>query len=264
MRDRMNAHRVLGMACMRQGELLQAEAHERTVLEIAEREGTPFEQGHALIEVANLMVAFGPLRFEPALELYSRAAELFASGEDYGSQARVMMNRAVLEWTAGRMDEALKHLTVAIEAADRSRSPRWIGYCHINLAQLQVELGRTDLARPALERATQVLSAVGDGFADQQIVMTRGMIAHADRAFELAEANYRESLGKARHLHLPSEVSEVLWRLAQLFHDRGDDARSREWLADARAHGLLDHHPDFVPRVAALERSLAASPDRGC
>jgi tetratricopeptide (TPR) repeat protein len=257
MRDRMAAHRVLGVVYMRQGDLRQAEAHHRAALEIAEREGTPLEQGHALIDVANLMVPAGPVRLEPALELYARAAKLFGEGEDYGSRARVLMNRAVLEWMAGRTDDALNDLAPAIEAAERSRSPRWIGYCDINLAQLQVELGHTELARPALERAVQVIAPIGDGFADQQVLMTRAMIAHAERSFDTAESIYRESLNLARTLHLPSETAEVLLRMAELSHDRGDDAEARERLAEARASGLLDHRPDFAPRVAALEQSIA-------
>jgi tetratricopeptide (TPR) repeat protein len=261
MMDRMAVHRVLGVVYMRQGDLRRAEAHQRAALEIAEHEGSPIELGHALIDLANLMVPAGPVRLEPALELYARAANLFAEGGDDGARARVLMNRAVLEWMAGRTDDALKDLAPAIEAAERSRSPRWISYCYINLAQLQAELGHPELARPPLERAIQVSAPIGDGFADQQIVLTRGMIAHADRSFDTAEANYQESLNLAFKLHLPSEASEILLRMAQLSHDRGDDPRARARLAEARASGLLDHRPDFAPRVAALEQALSTPPN---
>jgi len=261
MRDLMAAHRVLGVVRWRRGDLRQAEKHHRAVLEIAEREGTPLEQGHALIDVANLLVPSARVRFEPALELYTRAADLFAKAEDFGARARVLMNRGVLEWMAGRTDDALQDLALAIEAAERSHSPRWIGYCHINLAQLQVELGRPELARPPLERAIRVLTPIGDGFAEQQIQMTRGMVAHAERSFDTAEEDYQESLRMARNLHLPSETAEILFRLAQLSHDRGNDAEARERLAEARASDLLDHRPDYAPRVAALDQSLAAPPD---
>jgi len=260
MLDRMAVHRVLGVVYMRQGDLRRAETHHRAALEIAEHQGTPLELGHALIDVANLMVPAGPERLEPALELYARAADLFAEGGDHGARARVLMNRAVLEWMAGRTDDALKDLAPAIEAAERSRSPRWICYCHINLAQLQAELGHPELAWPPLERAVQVTAPIGDTFADQQILLTRAMIAHADRSFDAAEAEYQKSLHLAFKLHLPSEASEILLRMAQLAHDRGDDSRARDRLAEARASGLLDHRPDFAPRVAALERSLSAPP----
>lgn len=261
-RDLMATHQVLGEVYMRFGELPKAEAHQRAALEIAERAGTSLDREKSLVNLANVLMASGPGRFEPALELYARAANLSGEGGDYVGRARVLMNRAVLEWTAGRTDEALGDFTLAIEAAERSHSARWIGYCNINLAQLQAEQGRTALARPPLERTVHVFAAIGDDFIEQQILMTRGMIAHADREFDQAEANFLESLALARKLHLPSETSEVLLRLAELSHDRGDDSKAREQLADARASGLLDHRPDFAPRVAALEQSLAAPPSR--
>jgi tetratricopeptide (TPR) repeat protein len=259
-RDLMAAHRVLGAVHWRRGDVREAEAHQRAALEIAESEGTPLEQGHALVDVANTMIREGPTRFEATLELYARAANLFAQGEDHGARARVLMNRAVLEYGAGRTEDALKDITVAMESAERSRSPIWIGYCHINLAQWQTELGRTELARPLLERAVQVLSPSGDRLADMQIMMTRAMIAHADRAFDAAEDHYQEALNLSRSLHLASEISEVEFRLAQLSHDRGDDAEARARLAEARASGLLDHRPDFAPRVTALEQAFASPP----
>ena len=257
LRDRMDAHRVLGVVCMRMGNVRQAEAHHRAVVEIAEREGTPLELGHALIDVANLVVTSDPVRFKIALELYTRAAKLFGESGDFGSQARVLMNQGVLEWTANRTDDALRDLELAIVAAERSRSPRWIGYCNINLAQLLAERGRPELARPAMERAAQATAPVGDGLADQQVLMTRAMIAHSEHDYAQAETHYQASLNLARNLHLPSETAELLMRMAQLSHDRGDDVQARERLTSARTSGLLDHRPDFAGRLAALEQAIA-------
>jgi tetratricopeptide (TPR) repeat protein len=256
-RDLMAAHRVLGVVYWRRGELKPAEVHQRAALEIAEHEGTPLEQGHALVDVANTMVPMGPSRVEAALELYARAADLFRDVKDHGARARVLMNRSVLMYGAGRAEEALKSIAVAIEEAERSRSPIWIGYSYMNLAQWQAELQRPALARPALERALEALAPTGDRLAEQQLVMTRGMVEHAEGAFDSAEAHYRESLGLARELNLPSEASETLLRLAQLAHDRGNDPEARERLEEARQSGLVDHRPDLTPRVDALARALA-------
>jgi tetratricopeptide (TPR) repeat protein len=254
--DLMAAHRVLGVVSWRRGDLARAETHQRAALEIAEREGTPLEQGHALVDVANAMVPLGSLRFDPALALYARAADLFGTVEDQGARARVLMNRAVLEYGAGRPDDAFRDIAVAIEAAERSRSPIWIGYCHLNLAQWHAELGRGGAARPALERAVQVLVPIGDRLGQQQIAMTRGMIAEADGALDRAETYYQESLATARDLRLGSEVSEMLFRLAQLSHRRGDLDESRARLAEARRRGILEQRPDLAPRVETLERAL--------
>jgi tetratricopeptide (TPR) repeat protein len=256
-RDLMAAHRVLGLVFWRRGELKPAEVHQRAALEIAEHEGTPLEQGHALIDVANTMVPTGPTRYEPALELYARAADLFRDAKDYGAEARVLMNRANLMYASGRAEAALRDVTVALEAAERSHSPIWIGYCNLNLAQWQAELERPGLARPPLDRAVEALAPTGDRLGEEQIAMTRGMVAHAEGGFDAAEAHYRDALALARELNLPSETSEMLLRLAQLSHDRGNDPAARERLEEARQSGLLDHRPDLAPRFDALAQKLA-------
>lgn len=261
-RDSMAAERILGLVSWRQGNLEDAERHQRAVLDIAEDAGTALEQGHALIDVANLLVFTTQVsgRYEAALELYARAAAIFAEGGDYAGQARALMNRAVLQWESGRTDEALRDFPLAIEAAERARSPRWIGWCLFNLAQMQAELGQTDAARRSADRAARVLGPIGDQFGDAQLVLTQAMIAQADRAFDVAEANYQEALRRARELHLPSEVSEVLFRRAALAHDRGDDAEARTRLSEALAASVLAHRPDFAPRVSALELALGVPP----
>jgi hypothetical protein len=256
--DLMAAHRVLGTVFWRRGDLPRAEAHQRAALELAEQEGTPLEQGHALVDVANTMVPLGSARFDPALALYARAADLFATAEDQGARARVLMNRAVLEYGAGRTDDAFRDMAVALEAAERSRSPIWIGYCSVNVAQWHAELGRPALARPALDRAVQMLTPIGDRLGEQQIAMTRGMIAEAEELFDDAEAHYQQALARARELRLGSELSEMQFRLAALSHRRNDPAEARRRLAEARRAGILEHRPDLTERVRALAQALDA------
>lgn len=263
-RDRMATHRVLSLVHWRQGDLATAEENARAALEIAEREGTPLELGHALVDLAIVMSPRGPTRLHPALELLSRAAELFARSDDYSARARALMDRAVLEHEAARTDEALRDIALAIDAAERSRSPAWIGYCHLNLAQWQAARGHPELARPALARAVQVLAASGDRLGEQQAELARGMIAHADHQFDRAEASYQEALRQSHAMHLGSDALESLVRLAQLSHDRGDDDEARARVAEVRQNPYLDHRRDLAAMVAELEQALAvgSSPPR--
>ena len=255
----MAAHRVFGMVSWRLGRYDEAETHQKLALEIAEREGTPLEQGQLLVDLGNTMFPLKSSRLDMTLELYARAAALFGPGGDYGAQARVMMNRSVTEYTAGRVDEAFTDLRTAIAVAERAHSPFWIGYCHFNLAQYEVEAGRVGEAREALERAVTVMHPLGDRFATQQIAMTEGMIAEAEREFDLAEAHYQKALALAREMAIPAELAEMLYRLVALSHNRGDDATARERLAIALEAGLRKHRPDLAARVDALERSITTS-----
>ena len=257
-REVMTAHRVLGVVYWRLGRLTDAEMHLRLALEIAQHEGTPIEQGHALVDVANAMILRGESQFSQALELYERAAELFGSGQDLPARARVLMNRAVLLYSAGRTEEALEGLSRATEAAERSRSPIWIGYCFLNAAQMQAELGHPDLARPALDRAANVLLPLGDRLGAEQIALARGLLAETERSFDEAETHFQDALRQARELNAEPEICEMLFRLAHVAHARGDDPTARTHLAAARKAGLERQRTDLAGRVAALDAVLAS------
>ena len=255
-RDLMAGHRVLGTVAWRRGEFDRAMGHQRAAVEICEREGSPLELGHALVDLANTLYPVGATQIDPALAIYNRAADLFATAGEFGARARVLMNQSVAEYHTGRPADAIRDLTKAIEAADRSRSPIWIGYCNLNLSQWQAELGHPELARPALARAHQVLDSIGDRLGDQQLAMTEGMIAEADQDWVGAEAHYRVALTKSRELRIAAEISEMLFRLAHLAAGQGRRADAHRWLVEARESGVANFRPDFAERLDQLEKSI--------
>lgn len=254
--DLLSAHRVLGNVYWRTADLPRAESHQRIALEIAERDGTPLERGHALVDVANTLIPQGAKDLEPAMAMFARAADLFEEADDPSARARVLMNRSVLQFQVGRTAEAFQDLDLALAAAERSRSPLWIGYCLLNLAQWKAEGGDAAAATTTLDRAVLVLAVLADKLADQQIAMTRGMIAEALGRFVDAEASYREALKLARDAHLAAETSEMLFRLALLLERSGDTSAARGWLAQAGESGIAEHRPDLASRVRALAQKL--------
>lgn len=259
-REVMTAHRVLGIVNWRLGKLDEAERHLRLALDIATREGTAIERGHALVDVANAMLLRDTQEFARALELYEQAAELFGSGQDLSARARVLMNRAVLLYSAGRPDEALAGLTGAIEAAERSRSPVWIGYSYLNRALMEAELGHAGPARPALERAATLLIPLGDRLGLEQLALARGLLAEAEKDYDGAETQFRDALRQAREMNAEPETCEMLFRLAHLAYARGDLDAARSRLAVARAAGLDRIRGDLASRVATLASALGTPP----
>jgi tetratricopeptide (TPR) repeat protein len=252
------AHRVLGVDCWRLGDLDEAEGHQREAIRIAQKSGSATERGHALIDLANTLVVRGSGRLEEATELYDEAAEVFAKTHDHSARARVLMNRALLFHNGGRMEEAVRDMVEAIEAAERSRSRIWIGYCHLNMAQFQAELNHPDAARTALDRAIVQLAPLGDQLADQQATMARGMIAEVEEKFDDASVAYTEALELARELGLGPEIAEMQLRLGGLAVSRKDPVAAREWFAGARAAGILELRGDLAGRLKEFESRLAA------
>ncbi len=259
-RDLFAAHRVLGTLYWRRSDLEVAERHQRAALAIAERDGTPHEQGHALIDVANTLLPRTEF-VEATLALYERAAALFATEGDPNASARVLMNRAVLEHRIGRVEEAMRDIGRALDAAERSRSPVWIGYCLINLAHWHAERGECDLARQTADRAERALEPTGDRLARQQLQMIRGIVAEHERRYDDADREYSESLANARWMGMKGEIAEMLLRRARLAAARGDRAAARTLLAESRANGLEELRSDLVGDATALAGALEAGDD---
>ncbi len=250
------AQRVLGAVAWRLADLSSAERHQRAALQIAEESGTAVERGHALVDVANTLVERGPDHFEAALGLYARAAGLFARGGDHSARARVQMNRAVLEFWLGRSADSLRDIEEALQEAERSRSPIWIGYCLLNRAQWEAQLGRPDDAEKTLERAVQATAPLGDRLVDEQVAMTEGMIAEARGGLDEARKQYERALGLARELGMIAEIAELLVRSARILLRAGDAVEARRRRAEARGLGLLEIRSDLQSTLAELDRGL--------
>ncbi|MCI4321324.1 MAG: hypothetical protein L3K05_03335, partial [Thermoplasmata archaeon] len=255
-RGLLAAHRVLGVASWRMGDLPRAEHHQREELVLAEREGTPTERGHAMVDLANTFILKGPGEVSEALALYEKAAAIFAVGLDHSAHARVLMNRALLHHNAGRMDAAIADMSEALAAAERSGSRIWIGYCSLNAAQFRAELDDPTGARKALERASALLDPLGDQLAHQQAVMIDGMISETERNYDRAEEKFAEALRLARELSLGSEIAEMCFRIAHLSFARGDRVGARRFLGMAREAGLTNLRGDLSASVAELDLEI--------
>ena len=255
-RGLMTAHRILGVAYWRLGDLEEATNHQREELALAEANGTPADIGHALIDLANTLTLEAPARIEEAMGLYERAAGLFGASEDHAAHARVLMNLALLLYYAGRRDEAFTKMRDALAAAEASRSRVWIGYCSLNLAQFLAERHDPPAAREMLERAESRLGPLGDQLAHQQITMIRGMIAVESEAYDEAVKLFEEASELAQSLHLSAEAAEMEFRFAELELRRGRLPEARAHLEAARAAGLERLRADLLPRVSEVEARL--------
>ncbi len=255
-RDIFAAQRALGTLYWRLSDLTRAEKHQRAALAIAEKAGNPHERGHALVDVANTLLPRGAKYVVPTLALYAQAAALFAQLDDPSAVARVRMNRAVLLHRVGRTEEALHDIGLALEAAERSRSPIWIGYCLLNLSQWQAELGHTSAASELIDRADRTLRPTGDHLAQQQVEMIRGLIAEKEGHLADADRRYAESQESARRMGTKGELAELLVRRARLALRSRDPARARELLAEARASGVAELRAELLPEIANLEHAL--------
>jgi predicted ATPase len=251
------SHRVLGAAAMRLGDFEEAERHNREEVQLAEKEGDPRERAHSLIDLANTLVFQGPAKTAEALRLYNTAADVFSQSKDFAAVARVHMNRSLVFHNTQRMKEAIQDISLAGEAAERSGSRVWMGYCALNEAQLRAEVGQVDRARAAIARARHLLGPLGDQIADVQISMIEGIIAQTARKFDEARERYETALEKTRELKLKGDAAEVQLRLGTLALDRGDSEEARTFLKASLDGGVATLRADLHPLLEKLQQSLA-------
>ncbi|HZY70908.1 MAG TPA: BREX system ATP-binding domain-containing protein [Thermoplasmata archaeon] len=257
-RGQMAAHRILGVALWRQGDVAGAEEHHRASLALARAHGTPSEVGHALVDLANTVS--GPQPSSEALRLYDEADQLFEAQHDFSAHARVLMNRSLLHYAAGHIEEALRDVTRAVEAAERSRSRIWLGYCLLNLAQIRCEALDPLGARQAIDRAQPLLEPLGDPLAAQQTTMIRGMIAEAEHKYADAERLFELAREQARGGDLIPQVVEMDLRLAIHAERAGRRDEARELLSHELRRRLAETRPDLARPLAELSERLAGGP----
>jgi len=155
------------------------------------------------------------------------------------------------------MDEAIHDITLAGEAAERSGSRMWMGYCALNEAQLRAEAGQVDRGRAAIARARHLLGPLGDLLADEQITMIEGIIAHTARKYDEARERYEAALQKAQELKLKPDTAEMKLRLAALALDQGDPEESRTLLQAALDDEVITLRADLAPIRERLQQALA-------
>ena len=252
------SHRVLGAASMRLGDFADAERHNREEVLLAEKEGDSWERGHSLIDLANTLITQAPNRTEEAIQLYDAAAEVFLQTKDYAAVARVYMNRSLVFHNVRRMEEAIHDITLAGEAAERSGSRVWMGYCALNEAQLRAEVGQVDRGRAAIARARHLLGPLGDHLAEEQITMIEGIIAHTARRFDEAQERYEAALQIAAELKLKPDTAEMKLRLAALALDRGNREEAQRLLRTAIDDGVQTLRTDLAPILERVQQALAA------
>jgi tetratricopeptide (TPR) repeat protein len=250
------SHRVLGAASMRLGDFDDAERHNRIEVQLAEKEGDAWERGHSLIDLANTLITRGPEKTDEALRLYDAAGQVFMQSKDFAALARVHMNRSLVFHNIQRMDEAIREVSLAGEAAERSGSRMWMGYCALNEAQLRAEAGQVDRGRAAIARARHLLGPLGDQLAEEQLRMIEGIIAHTARKFDEARERYEAALQKAQELKLKPDSAEIKLRLASLAFDRGDTDEARTFLQAALDDDVVTLRADLAPLREHLQQSL--------
>jgi tetratricopeptide (TPR) repeat protein len=254
-RTRLALHRLRGELLYFYGRYPESlEQHDRA-LDIARAQHDAREVALETVRRANVLGMI-PGRFEEAVADYRRVCrELIERGDLSEAAYALIYLGVVLSWY-GRTDEGLVSLAEARELAERAGDARRLGWALFNIADLERERGNLEVARPANQRAREILEKVGDRFGVVQTQIVEGKILLDSRDLPRAQTELLEAYRMVRELNIPADEAEVVLRLAELALARGDraaaDTREHELVRlgiDRLRPDLVQDHQKFVERL---------------
>jgi DNA-binding CsgD family transcriptional regulator len=213
-----------------------------------------------------------------ARAILRQAEERATARGDEGTRGHILWILIMVEWLAGRWQQALEHAEVALELGEQTRDEQYRATVLNASALVHAYLGDVEHARRSADEALSIVHAVSDETFE---IWTLGVLGH----LELARGDVEEA---ARSLHeLPARTLALGWldpmipfwsdALESLVaHGELEQARSflgdyeerarrlgRPWAVEVagRCRGLLAAaEADFARAEAILTETLAANP----
>lgn len=188
-----------------------------------------------------------------------RATEL--AGEQDLPRAAAAALSGLASWTAGDLDAAHRGYTVAVEGLLRAGHVADVLGCSITLADLEITLGRPDLAQQTLERALALTEADPGlrGVADMHV----GLARLATERGDLDTAREHLRVADAEPEGLPQNPYRWRVAMAAVREAEGDLDGALALLDEAQRVYVGDYSPDVRPIAAHRARVLVAKGELG-
>jgi tetratricopeptide (TPR) repeat protein len=226
------AHRSLGRASFRQGNLEDGRKEIEKTIELLDPVESAKEVAGCYIDLGNVYAEVDdPIEHLKTFEFYTKAIEILEPLHDYNELARAHNNLA-LAMMPDHAQEAIEHIMTARGISEKSKDRRGAGWWRFNSVEIRLALGQVEEAIQDNEEAGKILTLVTDPFGVQQVSLNRGIIAQHRKLNEEAEKAYLDSIRRAEALNYPSVIVETLVHLASLYLEWG----RKEDAAKAMAH----------------------------
>jgi ATP/maltotriose-dependent transcriptional regulator MalT len=224
------------------------------------------------VSLARLLIRRGEL--DRARALLSEVEVEAAARGDEGTRREIIWRMAIVEWLAGRYQDALDIVAAALEATEQTRDPHNLAFVGRIRAMVEVDLGLAERARASAEEGLAFARSAAD---EVNVIWCLAVLGRLELALGDLEAaaGYLSELpakmlvgGMNDPAHtLWSDTIETLIGLGELDHARASlepyELQSRRvgspWAAAAaaRCRGLLDAaEGDTTAAVDALQRAL--------
>lgn len=228
---RLKVLKDLGAVAMDSGDVELANSYFLTALEWAKDMGDM----SGLITIYNgLGYAHRALGDLDAAAGYLQKALVAAELSNDLAASVVMHNAlAVLAADRGHLEAAYQHVDKAIELA-RVIGPRgWVAHCLNTKAECLLKAGDLDGARLQAAAALQAATETGNERAAGGAAVVLADVAFRHSDLIVAEERLAEAAEIYKRIDAKTELGEVLMRLSNSAHERGDDKLARRYAAEA-------------------------------
>lgn len=202
-RNRSYAHQCLGIVLRDEGRTDEALVELKAGLRAARLSGSPDRERDVRATLGGTLAYAG--RTRAALRELDRALD-GASGE---VGATILMRKAGVLGLLGRTDAAVPVMRAALKGIVRAGNQSWEARTRIWLADLELRIGRLDVAERELLRSEEILRAAGataellDVLENRaEIAVTRGDLAQGLRLYAQALAGYQDAGRRPRYLFI--------------------------------------------------------------
>jgi predicted ATPase/DNA-binding XRE family transcriptional regulator len=171
--------------------------------------------------------------FDGAEALFGHALPLYQELGQTGRVAEVTAHEAMVARDRGRYDDAIRLAEKAAELARVSEDPEVMASVTFSLGLVRHERGELAEAETAYEEALERRRALGDRAGAAYALLALGAISRDKGDFPGVEAYCSQSLDMSRELRHPWVTGYSLNSLALAVAMRGDPDRAHELLAEA-------------------------------
>jgi tetratricopeptide (TPR) repeat protein len=255
---RIGAHHQLGQTLYYEGHYPEALAHHSEEIRLARSAGNERVSAHAQLWHAGVLAMMG--ESEQAI---AEAREVAAALDRLGSvresgQGHLFLGNILADTKSeAHREEAIAELAEAIRLGERANDPRRVGWAFYHTAELLRTGGLLEESAVNARRACETLRKVGDQTGLSMSLKVRGQVAMEQGAYDVAEKDLLEAFRAIEGRNQAMIEVDVVLRLAQLSHARGDVAGARRHVAELDRQQLPVLRADLIEEFARLQRDLA-------
>jgi DNA-binding SARP family transcriptional activator/DNA polymerase III delta prime subunit len=191
--------------------------------------------------------------------LFEQALDGFRAAGDLMGQAHVLGELAKIDIDAGRLGQAERRLSLAVEIGGSAAGHRVTAQLRFRMSELRISQGRLTEARAVLTQLVERVRAAGDIVGESRIQHRLGRVHARLGEFDAAEQAMLTSAGLQERAMEHTGRAEVLLELVAVLAEHGRPARAAELLTQAVASFTAHDLTDPLRRATTLLAGLGAA-----